>query len=138
MERLIDIHLAAEQAADSATAVSVYTDDVEHDVVGMPDGALRGKDAARDRYEELYQNMRVQEMQPAHHYYGDDFCVMEHICTSTVTGSLLGVPGNGRRVTFRILHVWEFANGRISRENVWLDGAGVVTQLTAPESTATK
>ena len=40
---------------------------------------------------------------------------------------------NGRRISFRLLHVWEFADERISRENVWLDGGNIVAQLTAPE-----
>jgi predicted ester cyclase len=42
------------------------------------------------------------------------------------------VPGNGRQVTFRMLHVWEFRDGLISRENVWFDGGALVAQLTAP------
>jgi predicted ester cyclase len=86
---------------------------------------------AEHRYQQLYQDMTTEQMRPAREYCGDDFCVMEHLCTATVRGSLLGVPGNGRRVTFRILHVWEFTDGQISRENVWLDGASVVAQLTA-------
>ena len=51
--------------------------------------------------------------------------------TGTVIGSMLGIPGHGRRMTFRILHVFEFRDGLISRENVWLDGGAVVAQLTA-------
>ena len=35
-----------------------------------------------------------------------------------------------RRVTFRILHVFEFRDDLISRENVWLDGAAIAQQLT--------
>jgi hypothetical protein len=31
----------------------------------------------------------------------------------------------GKRVSFRVLHLWEFRNGRIARENVWLDGNAV-------------
>ncbi len=31
-----------------------------------------------------------------------------------------------------MLHVFEFRDGKISRENVWLDGGAVVAQLTAP------
>ncbi|MBO0732485.1 MAG: ester cyclase, partial [Acidimicrobiaceae bacterium] len=46
-----------------------------------------------------------------------------------VVGSMLGLPGNGRRVTFRILHVFEFKDELISRENVWLDGAAIQQQL---------
>ena len=52
--------------------------------------------------------------------------------TGTVTGQMLGMPGNGRRITFRTLHVFEFRAGRISRENVWIDDAAVAAQLTAP------
>ncbi len=49
--------------------------------------------------------------------------------TGTVTGSMLGLPGHGRRISFRILHVFEFKDGLISRENVWLDGAAIQQQL---------
>lgn len=30
-----------------------------------------------------------------------------------------------------MLHVWEFKDGAISRENVWLNGGAIVAQLTA-------
>jgi hypothetical protein len=33
-----------------------------------------------------------------------------------------------------MLHVWEFKDGRMSRENVWLDGDAIVAQLTAPQA----
>jgi ketosteroid isomerase-like protein len=36
MDRLIEAHLEAETAGDSAASVSMYTEDVEHDVVGTP------------------------------------------------------------------------------------------------------
>jgi hypothetical protein len=32
-------------------------------------------------------------------------------------------------ISFRILHVFEFRSGLISRENVWLDTAAIVAQL---------
>ncbi|MGH2454640.1 MAG: ester cyclase [Candidatus Limnocylindria bacterium] len=71
-------------------------------------------------------------MIPVRGYYGEDFCVMEHEWQCTVTGSLLGLAGAGRRVAFRVLHVWEFRDGLIGRENVWLDGLGILRQLAAP------
>lgn len=55
--------------------------------------------------------------------------ILEMLMTGTVIGSLLGLPGNGRRISFRMLHVFEFRDGLISRENVWLDTAAVVSQL---------
>jgi len=133
MDQLIERHLAAELAGDAAASVTMYTDDVEHDVVGSPTGPVRGKEAAQGFYEYLTKNVRTEAMDVTHQYYGDDFCVIEHNATGTVPGEFLGVPGNGRRITFRLLHVWEFRDGLISRENVWLDGATVVAQLTAPD-----
>ncbi len=47
MDRLIGQHLAAEVAGDPDGSVAMYTDDVEHDVVGAPHGPLTGRDAAR-------------------------------------------------------------------------------------------
>ncbi|HEX8969710.1 MAG TPA: nuclear transport factor 2 family protein [Chloroflexota bacterium] len=132
MDRLIEIHLAAEKAGDTAGAVSVYTEDVEHDVVGAPHGPLHGPAAAEQFYKQLTSDTRTEEMRPTHRYYGDDFCVIEHIWTGTVPGSFFGIPGHGRRISHRLVHVWEFRDGLISRENVWLDGASVVAQLTAP------
>ncbi|MGH9100818.1 MAG: ester cyclase [Acidimicrobiales bacterium] len=60
-----------------------------------------------------------------------------HEATGTVPGEFLGFPGNGRRISFRMLHVSEFSDGLVSRENVWLDGASIVNQLTAPDLAAT-
>jgi steroid delta-isomerase-like uncharacterized protein len=130
MDSLIEAHIASEKAADPAGAVANYTDDAEHDVVGFPAGPAHGKEAAQKFYEYLVQNIRTEEMVPVHRYYGEDFCVMEHRWTGTVPGTFLGVPGDGRRIAFRLLHVWEFREGKISRENVWLDGGSIIAQLT--------
>jgi steroid delta-isomerase-like uncharacterized protein len=133
MDQPIERHLAAERAGDSAGSVAVYTDDVEHDVVGFPTGPVRGKEAAQGFYEYLGANFHTEAMEVTHQHYGDDFCVVEHSTTGTVPGEFLGVPGHGRRITFRLLHVWEFRDGLISRENVWLDGGTVIAQLSAPD-----
>ena len=130
MDALIEAHLTAEAAGDTAGAVAMYTDDVEHDMVGSPTGPSVGKDAAQGFYDFLTQNVRTDEMRLTHGYYGDDFCVLEHDATGTVHGEFLGVPGHGKQISFRILHVWEFRDGRISRENVWLDGGTALAQLT--------
>jgi steroid delta-isomerase-like uncharacterized protein len=129
MFALVDRHLKAEGAGDVDGAVAVYTDDVEHDVVGWPTGVLHGKDAARGFYEHLTANFRTEDEQPTHQYYMADAVVLDQQMTGTVTGSLLGFPGNGRRITFRVLHVFEFRDDLISRENVWLDGAAIQQQL---------
>jgi steroid delta-isomerase-like uncharacterized protein len=129
MVALVERHLKSEGAGDVEGAVEVYTDDVEHDVVGWPTGPVRGKDAARGFYQELTANFRTEEERPTHRYYSADAMILDQEMTGTVTGSMLGIPGNGRRITFRVLHVFEFRDGLISRENVWLDGSAIQHQL---------
>ena len=131
MDRLVELHIKAEMASDPARAVSVYTEDVQHDVVGTPHGPLSGRQAAQGFYEQLVRDIHTEVMVPTHQYYGDDFCVFEHQWTGTVPGSFLGMPGAGREISFRLLHIWEFRDGRISRENVWLDSGAIIAQLTA-------
>ncbi|RDI75332.1 SnoaL-like polyketide cyclase [Gaiella occulta] len=135
MDRLIGEHLAAEKAGDPVGCVAMYTDDVVHDVVGMPSGPLTGVEAARGFYQFLTQNIKTERMDVNRTWYGEDFCVIEHQWHGPVTGEFLGVPGHGREISFRMLHVWEFKDDRISRENVWLDGGAIMAQLTAPEAT---
>ena len=131
MDRLIDTHIAAEIAGDVAAAIAVYTPDATHDVVGWPTGPTTGPDGARDFYEALIADFTTETMKRTSAHYGEDFCVTEHQTTGTVPGAFLGIPGQGRRISFRMLHVWEFRDGAISRENIWLDSGAIVAQLSA-------
>jgi steroid delta-isomerase-like uncharacterized protein len=129
MQELVSRHLRAEGMGDVDGALAVYTDDIEHDVVGFPGSPHHGKDGARKFYEELTANFRTEGEEVLHRYRTDDSMILEQIMTGVVIGSLLGLPGHGRRISFRILHVFEFRDGLISRENVWLDSAAIVSQL---------
>jgi steroid delta-isomerase-like uncharacterized protein len=129
MQTLVEKHLRAEARGDVDGAVAVYTDDIEHDVVGFPHSPTKGVDGARDFYTHLTANFRTEHEDVRHRYVTSDAMILEQMMTGTVIGSMLGMPGNGRRVSFRILHVFEFRDGLISRENVWLDGAAIIDQL---------
>jgi steroid delta-isomerase-like uncharacterized protein len=129
MHDLVSRHLRAEGMGDVAGAIAMYTDDIEHDVVGFPGSPHNGKDAARAFYEELTANFRTEGEEVLHRFVTNDAMILEQAMTGTVIGSMLGLPGYGRRITFRILHVFEFRDGLISRENIWLDTAAIVDQL---------
>lgn len=133
MNRLVEEHIAAEIRGDSSGSVAMFAEDIVHDVVGFPAGPARGKTEAKEFYNQLIRNIKTERMIPVRSYYGDDFCVIEHQWEGTVPGNFLGVPGNGRRISFRMLHVWEFRESKICRENVWLDGGSIVAQLTAKD-----
>ena len=131
MIALVERHLKAEGAGDVEAAVAVYTDDVVHDEVGFPDTPRTGKDAAREFYRFLTANFRTEEEEPLNRFFDGDTMILEQNMTGTVIGEMLGIPGNGRRVTFRILHVFGFRDGLISREQVWIDSGAIVAQLAA-------
>ena len=131
MVALVERHLKAEGAGDVDGAIAVYTDDIEHDAVGFPGAPSTGVDAAREFYEHLTANFRTTDEVPRHRYVTGDSMILEQTMTGTVTGELLGIPGHGREISFRILHVFDFRDGLISREQVWLDSAAIVAQLTA-------
>ena len=58
--------------------------------------------------------------------------ILEQNMTGAVIGEMLGIPGNGQRVSFRILHEFSFRDDLISREQVWIDSGAIAAQLTAP------
>jgi steroid delta-isomerase-like uncharacterized protein len=129
LHALVSRHLQAEGAGDIDGAVAVYTDDVEHDVVGFPGSPRYGKDGAREFYQYLMANFRSEGWDVLHRFETPDAMVLEQAMTGTVIGSMLGLPGNNRRITFRMLHVFQFRDGLISRENVWIDSAAIIAQL---------
>jgi steroid delta-isomerase-like uncharacterized protein len=129
MQALVETHIQAEGRGDVDGAVAVYTDDIEHDVVGFPHSPTRGIEGARDFYTYLTANFRAEREEVRHRYITDDAMTLEQMMTGTVVGSMLGMPGKGRRISFRILHVFEFRDGLISRENIWLDSAAIIDQL---------
>ena len=129
---LIHTHLDAEGAGDVETACSVYAEDVEHDVVGFPGSPSVGIDAARDFYTYLTANIRTTGEKTLNQFVTDSGAiVLEAEMSADVIGEFLGIPGNDRNITFRILHVFEFDDSLITREQIWLDTGAIVAQLTA-------
>jgi len=113
----------------STGEVAVYTADVEHDVVGSPMGVLKGPAAAQGFYEHLISDLKIEKMDKVREGFGKDFVVVEHVVDAAVPGAFLGIEGNGRSVHFRMLHVFDFRDDLICRENVWLDGGSIAHQL---------
>lgn len=129
MNDLIRRHLDAEAAGDTAGTVAVYTDDVEHDVIGSPLGKLTGPATAKTFYDHLVEDLKITQMVQTSARYGADFAVVEHDVDAAVPGSFMGIDGHRRDVHFRMVHVWDFTQDRISREQVWLDGGAIAAQL---------
>jgi len=129
MDKIFARHCEAEAAHDVDAILDTLTEDAEHDVVGDPAGVLRGREAIGGRYRDLFAGLDENTVEPLRRYYGEGFFVDESLFSARAIGLVLGMPGQNRPVTFRILHVCEFRDGRMSRENVWLDVAAIMQQL---------
>ncbi|MGW4249090.1 ester cyclase [Nocardia sp. NPDC004722] len=129
MNEIYTRHAAAEASKDVEGILATLSDEVEHEVVGDPRGILRDHAAIGARYRELVESIDEDKFETVHRYYGENFMVDESHWWGRVPGNFLGIPGNNRQVDFRILHVCEFRDGKMTRENVWLDVAAVMQQL---------
>jgi uncharacterized protein len=130
MDRLLDEHFAYEAADDVEGVLATLAPDVVHDIVGWPSGPTRGRANARPFYQALFADLADGRVRSTKRLYGDRFLVDESIWEGTATGSPFGIPGKGRPLKFRLLHVMEFSEaGEIQRENVWVDLAAIQQQL---------
>jgi steroid delta-isomerase-like uncharacterized protein len=129
MDEVLERHFAAEAAHDVEGILATLTEDCEHDVVGWPTGPSRGYEALVPFYERLFSDLRADKVTPVRRHHGPDLLVDEVLYEATAIGEPFGFPGNNRPVSFRLLHVCEFRDGRISRENVWIDFAAIAQQL---------
>jgi steroid delta-isomerase-like uncharacterized protein len=136
MDEIMARHYAAEAAHDMDALIGTLIDGVIHDVVGHPTPVLTDPEAIKARYAELFADLGDEQVQPLRRLYGNDFIVDEAMVTARAAGMMLGIPGNNREVTFRLMHVCEFRDGGISRENVWMDTAALMQQLMAPQPAA--
>ncbi len=129
MNQVIEEHFRAEQRGDTEGTLATFTDDVVHDVVGRSQNPLVGKDAVRAFYASLFEDLAFEKFSSMHRYFGDNFAVDDAMVDARVLRSPQGAPGEERRLQFRFLHVFEFRDGMISRENAWQDETAIQRQL---------
>jgi hypothetical protein len=121
MDRVIMQHLEFEAKDDVEGVLSTLTEDVVHDVVGLPWGTLQGLEGARKNYEFFFPNMTLTGFRDVARLYGENHCVFDLECDAIISGEVANRPEKQGTSTFRVLHVFEFTDGKISRENVWAD-----------------
>jgi ketosteroid isomerase-like protein len=135
-DRLINEHFGYEATDDVDGVVASLAEEAEHHVVPSPVGVLHDKDQIRGYYEMLFNDVKGESVTPVRRLYGEGFVVDEAIWHGHVAdGRPFLLDGRSGNVSFRILHVFEIADGRITRENVWCDLAAIQQQLdpvTAP------
>jgi predicted ester cyclase len=130
MDRLVNEHFMYEATDDVDGVVASLAADVKHEVVPSPFGLQTDKSRIRAFYETLFADLRGDGVTPVRRLYGDDFVVDETVWSGrVVNGRLFGLDGRSGRVSFRLLHVFELADGKIANEAVWCDVAAIRRQL---------
>lgn len=130
MDAKLDEHFGFEAADDVEGVLGTLAGEVEHDIVGWPEGPARDHDAVRRFYETLFADLADGKVSSTRRLYGDNFMVDDSVWRGTAPGRPFGIEGCGRPLEFRLLHVLEFADsGAIARENVWIDLAAIQNQL---------
>lgn len=130
IDQLIDEHFRYEATDDVDAVVASLTPDAAHQVIPSPMGPVRGRAAARAFYEMLFAALAGEGVTPIRRLYGDGFVVDEVEWHGQVKdGAVFLCPGKSGRVTFRMLHVFEFDGTLIKSEQVWCDLAAIQAQL---------
>lgn len=130
MDQKIEEHFRFEAEDNVEGVLATLAPDAVHDIVGWPTGPTYGRESARPFYETLFADLAEGKVTCTKRLYGDGFLVDESLWEGTAPGRPFGIEGKGRPVTFRLLHVIEFAeDGQIQRENVWIDLAAMIRQL---------
>ena len=132
MDELIDTHFRFEATDDVAGVLASLTDDAQHLVIPSPMGELHDKARIADFYRMLFRALKGEKVTPLRRLYGDDFVVDEAMWHGEVLdGGAFLEDGKRGKVSFRLLHVFELRDGKISSEKVWCDLAAIQGQLRA-------
>jgi hypothetical protein len=124
-DALVQSHFESEIAGDIEGIVDGFVAGAEHDVAGSPTGPVHGGEAIAAFYRRLLSQLRLDRFETIRRLYGDNHVVDDSILHATAIDG----PARGREVAVRILHVFDFSDGLISRENAWLDNAALEAQL---------
>lgn len=132
VDQLVNAHFMFEATDDVDGVLASLAPGAEHHVVPSPFGIVSETGRIREFYATMFADLKGEGVTPVRRLYGDGFAVDEAIWNGQIEdGRLFGCPGKKGPVSFRLLHVFEFSDKKISRENVWCDLSAIQQQLGA-------
>src|SRR5262245_10402066 len=130
MDAKMDEHFGFEAGDDIEGVLATLTEDVDHDIVAWQLGPAQDRAGALRFDETLVLDLADGKVECRKRLYGRNFMVDESIWSGRAPSRPFGLDGRNRALSFRLLHVMEFADsGDIKRENVWIDLAAIMQQL---------
>lgn len=130
MDRAVDEHFMFEATDDLDGVMASLADEIEHEIIPSPVGVQHDHAKVRAYYASLFEKVKGESVTPIRRFYGSDFVVDETMWHGTIAdGAPFLCDGRSGKVDFRLLHIFEFKDGRISREQAWCDLAAIQRQL---------
>jgi len=130
MDRIIDEHFQYEAQDDIDGVMASLAAEVEHEVIPSPVGVLHDRSHVREYYELLFGAVKGESVTPIRRLYGEDFIVDETLWNGRIEdGKPFLCDGKSGPVSFRLLHIFELREGKITREAAWCDLAAIQRQL---------
>jgi len=130
MDAKIEEHFGFEATDNVEGVLATLAPDVDHDIVGSPGGPTHGRENARAFYVQLFKDLSESSVKVIKRLHGENFLIDESMWEGRAPGRPFGIEGRNRPLKFRLLHVVEFTDdGQIQREQVWLDMAAIIQQL---------
>ena len=129
-DKIVSEHFRYEATDDIEGVLRTFAEDAEHEIVGGPDGPLRGKAALGRFYKRLFADLKGERVEPVMRLYGDDFVIDETIWFGhVIDGRPFKLDGKSGKARLRLLHVFKLQGGLIAKENVWFDFDELKRQL---------
>jgi hypothetical protein len=129
LDMLVDTLLHALRGGDVETLMAGLTDDVEYELVGSSPSAIHGKDAVRAHHVRELANTMPERDIPLRRLYGHGFVIDELIWEGRITGRVGQLIGSGRRVSHRILRIFEVRDLLVARQTIYSDFVAITRQL---------
>lgn len=130
LDQVINDHFMHEATDNLDGVMDSLGDKIEHEVVPSRVGTQTDKTGIRAYYTSLFENVQGESVTPLKRYYGDDFLIDETFWNGYIKdGAPFLCDGKSGPVSFRLLHIFEVQDGKITREQAWVDLAAIQKQL---------
>ena len=129
LDCVVDAWTRAEHDADTEEIRRLLADDVVLVVVGLAQADVLGRRAVGGWHREQSANALHERDVAVQRVYGWASVLDDVVRESRITGRLFGLPGCGRRVSYRLRRLFELRGGRVTRLTVWPDLEALTIQL---------
>ena len=130
LDEIINTHFMFEATDNIDGVVDSLAGDFVHEVIPSPVGSITDREKVHSYYSFLFANVHGESVTPIKRYYGEDFLIDETLWHGQIEdGKPFLCDGLSGPVSFRLLHVFEVKDGKITKEQAWCDLAEIQRQL---------